>query len=166
MKPFELMFTLMVVAAASTLGECRCAWIDAANNSLCVAGTNTGQRITDILYGTYKVCDAYCCDGADKDKYVANSGRWVGTSPFCGGSCSDCRSDEFCAGTGSYGDGAKCWTGSKVMCIKKRYGSTSVEEIMDKKNEELDLSREMLERLVEEKFDALLNRLMKTNEER
>ena len=42
--------------------------------------------------------------------------RWVGTAPVCGGSPSDCRSDERYLVSSTCGDGQRCISGNKVLC--------------------------------------------------
>merc|ERR1712179_433826 len=51
-----------------------------------------------------------------KFKCIRISCRWVGTSPFCEGTCSN---DEIKVNSSKEGDGAPCWTGTKVKCCKK-----------------------------------------------
>uniref|UniRef100_A0A0G4FTI4 Uncharacterized protein n=1 Tax=Chromera velia CCMP2878 TaxID=1169474 RepID=A0A0G4FTI4_9ALVE len=53
--------------------------------------------------------------GAVGDCYV------VGKAPFCNASCSNCAEGDTCASS-NYLYGAKCWSGSKVLCCKASSG--------------------------------------------
>ena len=58
----------------------------------------------------YKV---YYCDEPNPYSLM----YWKGTAPFCGADCNDCDTGDDCIiSNNKCGDGARCWTGRKVLC--------------------------------------------------
>lgn len=51
---------------------------------------------------------------------------WSGTAPFCSGGCSDCtNTGAVCIAYGDSGDGEYCYSGYKVLCVRRYFTTTT-----------------------------------------
>ena len=66
----------------------------------------------------YKV---YCCDEPSPYSIL----YWMGTAPFCNAGCNNCFTGDDCIQDNNCGDGAQCWSGSKILCGRKRTTSSA-----------------------------------------
>jgi len=115
-------FTIVISVTAPAFGrdDPQCRWTG------CGASTCESEGIYPYEWGSSycspgRTCSfdeglsLYCCETPTPYSET----YWLGTSPFCGVSCSDCTgSDECIIPSNDCGDGLNCLTGTKVLCGK------------------------------------------------
>ena len=128
-----LQISLLILTAGACASALSCEWIGTApfcraDPTDCVGTYNhywTWSKCGDgkQCWSRYKVL---CCNKPIPYSLL----YWKGTSPFCRGSCNDCSTGDDCViNDNKCGDGARCWTGHKVLCGRTQ--STSMAELQD-----------------------------------
>ena len=109
---------LFIVAVSFSTTDGACYWTTSTQCS----GIVVGNKWEPQGFWSPAKTSNLCCTGTDSTRYVAHSGRWVGAAPFCAADCSRFHSTEACLAQDKQGYGnVACWSGVKVLCVKKAY---------------------------------------------